>query len=74
MNESDRVKLAVLDEQIKGLREQHKSHAIEMKLEVKEINKKMDSVLAYKNQQGVVAVLATVMGIVGGLLGKFLKE
>lgn len=82
MAESDNtVKIAVIEEQIKGIREQNRTqysnlndkiefqgHELEM------MNKKMDEVIAFKNQhKGVVAGIAAVMGFVGGVVVKIVN-
>lgn len=50
MPEEAKIKIAILEEQIKGLREQHKAHAVETKKSIDEISGMMNELVALINK------------------------
>ena len=76
--ESTEVKLAVLTEQVKGIREQQKAHAETTQSMFTKLFEGLDSLKADMNRgKGVFAAALTISGVVGGiitLIVNFLSE
>lgn len=67
------VKIAVLEEQIRGLREQHKSQSEILNSAISQIDVKLDGVIQYQaKQSGVYKVLIACAAIIGAALDKIL--
>jgi hypothetical protein len=72
------VKIAVMEEQIRGLREQHKVHSLETKRDIGELSKKVDNLITIMNKgKGAYAVAIVIAGAVGvaayAIIGKVLS-
>lgn len=65
------VKIAVLEEQIKGIREQQANHARDTRERFEEMGDKLDELLAMMNKgKGAYAALFLISGIAGAIFIK----
>jgi len=71
MTDDNTVKIAVVEEQIKGLREQQKSHADNTAQKFDMAFEKLDNITEAMNKgKGVFAASLFFAGVVGGLFAK----
>lgn len=69
MADTQDIKIAVLEEQIKGLREQHKAHADTTKEMLGKLFDEMDELKSAMNRgKGVFAASLTFAGVIGGVI------
>lgn len=65
------IRIAVLEEQIKGIREQQRSHNAVTQRRFDEIERKMDDFLAVINRgRGAYAASLVLAGLIGGFILK----
>jgi len=70
-NMENTVKIAVLEEQIKGIREQQANHARDTRERFEEMGDKLDELLAMMNKgKGAYAALFLISGIAGAIFIK----
>ena len=63
------IKIAVLEEQIKGLREQHKAHSDQTRELLTRLFDEMDALKEAMNKgKGVFAASLTIAGVLGGII------
>lgn len=63
------IKIAVLETQFSGLREQHKAHAEAMEKQFSALSEKIDELTAIMNQgKGAYAASMLLAGVIGGAI------
>ncbi len=66
------IRIAVVEEQIRGMREQQKSHNAMTQRRLDEIEQKMDALIAVMHRgRGAYAASLMMAGLIAGLVTKF---